>query len=64
MPDRAVRIEIEYESGRVERAEGEDADTILKYWDSSVVMNSIHGFQYQGPLLKEVRSARTPGVGE
>ena len=63
MPDRAVRVEIEYEGGRVLRAEGEDADVILKHWQSGEVMNSIHGFQYQRPVLKEVRPARTPSTG-
>ena len=56
--EKAVRIEVEWDNGRIERAEGDDA---AKIWDAiqgGFVMNHIHGMDYKGPKMKIVQQAR------
>lgn len=55
--EKAVRIEVEWDNGRIERAEGEDA---AKIWDAiqgGFVMGHIHGMTYSGPKMKVIRDA-------
>jgi hypothetical protein len=53
----AVRIEIEYETGEVRSATGDDAFLILQYWRGCEAHQAIHGGNYTGPTLKITRSA-------
>jgi hypothetical protein len=48
----AIRIEIEYEDGRVVHALGDDAFQILQHWNASEIMDWAHGTRYDGPQLK------------
>lgn len=53
---KCVRIEYEYEDGRVYRATGDDAEAICKHYRSCEVMDAIHGGHYSGPQLQLVTS--------
>jgi hypothetical protein len=51
---RAVRIEVEYSDGVVERAVGDDAAEIWRAIQSSFTLQYIHGMTYNGPKLQRV----------
>jgi hypothetical protein len=50
---KAVRIEIEYDDGAVEFAEGEAADEILRWYGACQTMACIHGAKYHGAQFIE-----------
>ncbi len=54
---KATLIEIRYDDGTIERAEGLAAAEILSWWQSSEILNCIHGAQYKGPQFQIVRPA-------
>jgi hypothetical protein len=53
----AIRIEVEYDDGYLERAIGDDAQTIMDAIASAMTMNYIHGSSYNGPTMKPVERA-------
>ena len=55
--ERAVRIEVEWDNGRIERAEGEDATTIWRAIQGGFAMNQLHGMPYNGPKMKVIKDA-------
>lgn len=52
---KATKITIEYEDGSIKEAVGEDAGKIMEHWVNCEVFWSIHGFEYKGPCLKEIK---------
>lgn len=57
-----VRIEIEWEDGLIRRATGADADEIHEYWVDLTLPREIHGGQYAGSPMVEVRPPQSsPG---
>ena len=54
----ASRIEVEWNDGRLERAEGDDAAEIWKAIEGGFVMNHIHGIDYSGPKMKVIKEPR------
>lgn len=58
---KCVRIEMEYDNGLIERAEGADASAIADSINGAFALRQIHGMPYDGPKLKPVdRSISTP----
>ena len=55
---KAVRIEVEYDDGLLERAEGEDAAQIWKAIEAGFVFKHIHGMPYLGPQMKTIVPAQ------
>src|SRR5579864_9526164 len=51
---KAIRIQVEYDDGHLERAEGEDAPKIWTALSSALAVAHVHGVPYVGPKLKEV----------
>lgn len=51
---KAIRIEVEYEGGYLERATGDDAAQIWKAIEGAFAMQHIHGMGYKGPRMKPV----------
>lgn len=51
---KAVRVEVEWDDGTLERATGKDAAVIWDKIASAIVMDAIHGRPYNGPQLKPV----------
>ncbi len=49
---KAVYIEIRFDDGWVDRAEGKDAEEIMNWYASCETMNCIHGAAYKGPHFK------------
>lgn len=54
---KAVRIEIEYEDGCIERAEGDDANEIVKSMGDAFAFRQNHGITYRGPQMRLVAGA-------
>jgi hypothetical protein len=57
---KTVRIEVEYDDGMIERAEGDEAAEIWRAVNGSFTLQHIHGMPYRGPKLKVVREPRNP----
>lgn len=57
---KAIRIEIEYDDGLIEFAEGETATQIMGWWSACETMNCIHGARYAGARF-ETRAAAEGG---
>ena len=51
---KATRIEIRYDDGSMDLAEGSDAAQILDWYNAGQTMNLIHGAVYSGPQFKEI----------
>lgn len=59
-----TRIEIRYSDGSFSYAEGADAETIMKWWNSCETMQYIHGCTYSGPRLTIVPAEAEKERGE
>jgi Zn/Cd-binding protein ZinT len=58
---KAIRIEIEYDDGLIEFAEGDAAEQIVSWYKGCEVMNCVHGARYRGQRFEERRAAgKTP----
>lgn len=53
---KVVRIEIEYEDGEIRGASGEVATQIWKWISGLEIMNYIHGAEYRGPKMEQLRA--------
>ena len=51
--DKVIFIELRYASGKVQRAEGDDAAQIWNWIQSVESLAYVHGARYEGPQLKE-----------
>lgn len=49
---KCVRIEMEYESGRVMAAEGDQAEFIARWWNSCEGLAFAHEMRFQGAPLQ------------
>lgn len=58
---RVIRIEIEYEDGRIFGASGSDAAVIWWVIDAACMHFALHGADYQGPYLQPLRAGRPAG---
>lgn len=56
MGKKAVRIEIKYDDGSIDLAEGDAAFQIKQWYDNAEVMYCIHGAQYTGPKFQELNN--------
>ena len=52
---KVVRITYEYDDGSIREIVGKDAAEMNEGINGMFVMASIHGMDYKGPFLKEVR---------
>jgi len=50
---KAIRIEIEYDDGTIEFAEGDAAAAIKGWYDGGEQMLCVHGGVYRGPKFQE-----------
>ena len=55
---KVVRITYEYEDGSVREAVGDDAEAINQHIIAAETMNFVHGMQYGGPCLREIKPPR------
>ena len=53
--NKVIKIRVEYEDGTIKEAEGQDADAIMKWWNSCELMAFVHGSEFKGNPLKEVK---------
>ena len=54
---KAIRIEIQYDDGTVDFAEGDAAEQIKNWYNNAEVMYCIHGATYKGPKFQERTTA-------
>jgi hypothetical protein len=54
---KVVRVEVEYESGLIESATGDDADAIWVGMIDAIVFLANRGMVYRGPQMKVIRPA-------
>lgn len=52
---KVIRVEIEYDTGLIMRADGDEADAIWKSIENACFLEAIHGRPYSGPRLKKVK---------
>jgi len=52
--EKCIRIEMEYENGKVFRAVGDEAEKINKWIGNATLLQYLHGAPYKGPVMKEV----------
>jgi len=55
---KAVRVEVEWDDGTLERATGQDAAIIWDKVAAAIIMEAIHGRPYNGPILQRVGSVK------
>lgn len=63
-PTKAIRIEVEWDDGRLERAEGDDAAKIWDAINNGFMMQHIHGMPYSGPKMKVIREPSVKGTAK
>lgn len=52
------KIRIEYDDGSVKESRGDEAEVIMKWWNSCENLAYIHGSQFQGKPLQLVKKPR------
>lgn len=52
----ATKITIHYDDGTISYANGEDAASVMRWWESCEVMAYVHGANYTGPKMINVKA--------
>jgi len=55
MPELVNLVRIEQSDGTVYELRGEDAARVFKWWVSCETLAWVHGSEYDGPVLQEVK---------
>ena len=55
---KCIRIEMEYDDGRLERAKGKDAEILARNIAESFAQMGVYGTLFYNPQMKTVREGR------